>query len=120
METIIIKSMEEKIREFIKQYCIVEHGSVLTKERNAWISVSMIPFFIENEIYDFYAYRDMRKTQKSRVACCGFSKTQQKWYGWSHRGVRCFGIGDSYLGGKKAKTLEDCKKLAYEAVRALD
>lgn len=113
-------SKEEK--DYLDKYCIIEDdGSVVTKDRGAWLGLLEIPkFLVENDICDVYAFRDMRKTNKSRVACCGFSQTQQKWYGWTHRGIRCFGIGDSYMSSKKAETLEDCKKLAYEAVKALD
>ena len=50
----------------------------------------------------------------------GFSEKEQKWYGWSHRGSRGFGIGgvavECYPSGtkkgNKCKTLEDCKKAA--------
>ena len=72
--------------------------------------------------------------------CCsiGFSETQQKWYGWSHRAVNGYGIGDiiqegdgctvvgvtqDYLRdhpeaniavpvGFEVKTLEDAKRCA--------
>ena len=113
-------TQEEK--EYLENYCIIENdGSVVTKERKAYLGLLEIPsFLVKCKIYDVYAFRDMRKTQKSRVACCGFSEADQKWYGWTHRGIRSFGIGDSYFFSKKAKTLEDCKKLAYRAVQALD
>lgn len=50
----------------------------------------------------------------------GFSEKEQKWYGWSHRAIHGFGIGDEMLEiypyetkhGKKCKTIEDCKKAA--------
>ncbi len=29
-----------------------------------------------------------------RVCCIGFSKTEQKWYGWSHRAIVGFSRGD--------------------------
>lgn len=29
-----------------------------------------------------------------RVCCTGFSEKSQKWYGWSHRAICGFGIGD--------------------------
>jgi hypothetical protein len=73
-----------------------------------------------------------------KVVSIGFSPSQQKWYGWSHRAICCFGIGDtvkegdctnssgfieSYLKehpeedkrlpiGFTAKTLEDAKRMA--------
>ena len=56
----------------------------------------------------------------------GFSEEEQKWYGWSHRAVCAFGIGDKIFeenfgddktpfikhGAKDCKTLEDAKKAA--------
>lgn len=68
--------------------------------------------------------------------CCsiGFSEKEQKWYGWSHRAIHGFGIGDkTHKGdagvisepgqacmapveypraGIKLKTLDDCKMAA--------
>ena len=59
------------------------------------------------------------------VAQIGFNPKQKKWYGWSHRAIGGFGIGDKfweedYLNEKKkkkvktkiCKTLADCKKAA--------
>jgi hypothetical protein len=72
------------------------------------------------------------------VCSIGFNKKEQRWYGWSHRGICSFGIGDEvnedslcatsgwteeYLKehpdedlslpiGFKAETLEDAKRMA--------
>lgn len=72
------------------------------------------------------------------VCSIGFSEENQRWYGWSHRGICSFGIGDvveegsccassgwteEYLKehpdedlslpvGFKAETLEDAKRMA--------
>ena len=56
------------------------------------------------------------------VCSIGFCEKDQKWYGWSHRAIHGFGIGDEmkkgmigydeYKGPKKAKKLEDCKLMA--------
>ena len=72
------------------------------------------------------------------VCSIGFCEKEQKWYGWSHRAIKGFGIGyevkegdlvttsgytEEYIKehpendksvpvGFIAKTLEDCKKLA--------
>lgn len=55
------------------------------------------------------------------VSCVGFSEDNQKWYGWSHRAIRGFGVGDKSCEptpsgneskGETAKTLEDAKKFA--------
>lgn len=56
----------------------------------------------------------------------GFSEKEKKWYGWSHRAIFGFGIGDMIFepnygdektpfkkhGSKKIKTLSDAKKAA--------
>lgn len=75
---------------------------------------------------------------KHSVCSIGFNEKEQKWYGWSHRAVCGFGIGDvvkegdcaagsgwteDYLAehpeadkslpvGFKAKTLDDAKRIA--------
>ena len=61
---------------------------------------------------------------KSEGTGFGFSESEQKYYGWSHRAYYGFGIGhivkdgDSCVGydgiepGFKCKILEDCKKVA--------
>jgi len=72
------------------------------------------------------------------VCSIGYSEKEKKWYGWSHRAYHGFGIGDEVKNGDctassgyideyikkhpekdkslkvgfKAKTLDDCKKMA--------
>jgi hypothetical protein len=81
------------------------------------------------------------------TACIGFSPKYQKWYGWSHRAIYGFGIGDiveeghltttsGYIEefelehpdiafkhvlpvGFEAKTLEDAKKMAIAFAAAV-
>jgi len=76
--------------------------------------------------------------EKHNICSIGFSEKEQKWYGWSHRAICGFGIGDEvkegdctnssgwtpeYLKehpeedlslpvGFKAKTLDDAKRMA--------
>lgn len=113
------------LKDFLYTYCIVDKYGAHTKSNDIYIGSShaLLKYLAEHEITEIYSYHDFRKTNKSCVACCGFSKKEQRWYGWTHRGIRSFGIGDkyfSYLGGKPAKTLEECKKLAFYAVQELD
>ena len=61
----------------------------------------------------------------------GFSEEENAWYGWTHRGIYGFKIGDVVKKGDvvvgtdhirvgfKAKTLDDCKKLAKAYSKAL-
>ena len=78
-----------------------------------------------------------KRTPESNVCSIGYSQKDGKWYGWSHRAICGFKIGDTvkegdccatsgwtdeYLKdhpdenvlpvGFKAKTTEDCKKMA--------
>ncbi len=78
------------------------------------------------------------RTPESQVCSIGFNENEQKWYGWSHRAIFGYGIGDileedssattsgwtdEYLEqhpeedislpvGFTAKTLNDAKKMA--------
>lgn len=59
--------------------------------------------------------------QSHCVCSIGFCEKEQKWYGWSHRAIFGFGIGDlvkegdctaSFGIGFEAKNLEDAKRMA--------
>jgi len=53
----------------------------------------------------FQAYLDEHGINPERIhpdsySCCiGFSEKEQKWYGWSHRAIYGFGIGDEVKRG---------------------
>lgn len=63
---------------------------------------------------------------KTEDGCIGFSEKNKKWYGWSHRAIFGFKVGDKIFepdfgddstpfnqhGSKECKTLDDCKKAA--------
>lgn len=63
----------------------------------------------------------------------GFSEKEHKWYGWSHRAIYGFkvgdkckdgdlGVGDGYTfkPGDTLKTLDDCKKRAIDFAKSVD
>ena len=78
------------------------------------------------------------KRPDAQICSIGFCEKDQKWYGWSHRAIYGYGVGDTveegsccassgwtdeYLAehpeedlslpvGFQAKTLEDCKRMA--------
>jgi hypothetical protein len=61
------------------------------------------------------------KSKPSHCVCSiGFCPKEQKWYGWSHRAIHSFGIGDEAIEwfpegetkSGKIKTLEEAKKAA--------
>jgi len=86
-----------------------------------------------------WGIRPEKASPNHSVCSIGFSKRDQKWYGWSHRAIFGFGIGnitkegdcqttsgwtDDYLKnhpeeleklipiGFECKTLDDCKRVA--------
>ncbi len=74
-----------------------------------------------------FGLRQIQKADKKHcVASIGFNKDEQKWYGWSHRAMCAFGIGDMLFeekfgndhtlfiehGSEKIKTLEQAKQAA--------
>lgn len=73
-------------------------------------------YLIEQQ--DFFKKHEIKKEEG--FPSIGFSEKEQKWYGWSHRAIHGFGIGDEALEcypgktikGKKCKTLADCKEAA--------
>ena len=76
-----------------------------------------------NRLWKKFGIEEFHLAQPSHKVCSiGFSPSRQKWYGWSHRAIYGFGIGfkikkgdcgaESLSIGFKAKTLNDCKKMA--------
>lgn len=88
----------------------------------------------DKETADFLAEKGiMPEPRKATSSVCsiGFSHKDQKWYGWSHRAMHGFGIGDiarhgdcvcsksldpasdvSVPAGFEAKTINDAKRMA--------
>jgi hypothetical protein len=74
------------------------------------------------------------KSQSKHCVCSiGFCEREQKWYGWSHRTICGFGIGDRIYeegygnddtpfikrGRKKIKTMRDAKLAAKRFARSV-
>lgn len=69
---------------------------------------------------------------ESKGTGIGFSEKEQKWYGYSHRAICGFGIGDicngdlglgdgyTFKSGDKLKTLDDCKQRAKDFAKSID
>lgn len=77
-----------------------------------------------------YGITEFYKTSPEHsVTSIGWSPKDQKWYGWSHRAIYGFGVGDivkegsvcaEYLPvGFKAKNLKDAKKMATAFARSV-
>jgi len=71
--------------------------------------------------------RDVQKSHPNHSVCSiGFNHKEQKWYGWSHRAICGFGIGDMIFeerfgddhtpftkhGSKPIRNMEDAKTAA--------
>lgn len=73
--------------------------------------------------------RPEKRKPDSNVCSIGFCEKNQKWYGWSHRAISGFGVGDivkegdvtaEYLKvGFRAKTLADARKMAEAFARSV-
>jgi len=69
-----------------------------------------------------HGIRPQRRKPAHNHNSIGFSEKEQKWYGWSHRGIYGFKVGDVVKEGDviagslpirfKAKTVGDAKKMA--------
>lgn len=62
------------------------------------------------------------------ICSIGFCKKEQKWYGWSHRAIYGFGVGDEVHKGDciedlpvgfTVRTIEDAKKMAVAFARCV-
>jgi len=77
----------------------------------------------------FMYENDIRKFEKwDNDYWIGYSYKDGKWYGWTHRGIHGFGIGDEActclpwgsFKGEVCETEEDCKKAAAEFAESMD
>lgn len=76
-----------------------------------------------------YGIKPERRKPDSSVCSIGFSEKKGKWYGWSHRAIYGFKVGDvvkkGHVGaeymkiGFVAKTMEDAKKMAIAFARGV-
>lgn len=77
------------------------------------------------KFFDKHGIEPQKIDSSHNVDSIGWSEKEQKWYGWSHRAIYGFKIGDKSSQGKvgyqtlknkgwptEAKTKEDCKKMA--------
>lgn len=84
----------------------------LSREDNSYVGrVGME----DNGMFRFLKEHDVNRVQSNggRTACIGFSETEQKWYGWSHRAIYGFGVGSevkkgncSYVGATPEDLIE--------------
>lgn len=84
------------------------------------------------KFFDKHGIDPQKIDSSHNVDSIGWSEKEQKWYGWSHRAIYGFKIGDKSSQGKvgyqtlkdkgwptEAKTKEDCKKMAIAFVEEI-
>lgn len=81
-------------------------------------------YLLEGSGLDKFLTKHGAKRVSHPHASIAFSEKEGKWYGWSHRAIYGFGVGHTVkdngndmpmsMAGKRAKTLEDAKKMAIE------
>ncbi len=50
---------------------------------------------LANQLCGVYGLRQLQKARESSSVCSiGFNQDEHKWYGWSHRAMCGFGLGD--------------------------
>ena len=88
---------------------------------------------LEETLDKFFKKHDIKKSKNIYSTPIGFSEKEQKWYGWSHRAIHGFkvgdkckdgdlGVGDGYAfkAGDVLKTLDDCKQRAKDFAKSVD
>lgn len=126
-----------EVEDYINKHCImriIANGMLEVRSKTGcYITASsQVPVILEDSLMTLLASHEVTKLicykdfnpESTDVACCGFSETEQKWYGWSHRSFIGFGIGYVAKRGEVAvdygkipdgfevKTLDDAKKCA--------
>ena len=87
----------------------------------------------KSSLEDFFEKHGIKRSGDIHKTPIGFSEKEQKWYGWSHRAIYGFkigdkckegqlGVGDGYTfkPGDKLKTLADCKQRAIDFAKSVD
>lgn len=126
-----------EVEDYINKHCImriIANGMLEVRSKTGcYITASsQVPIILEDSIMTLLASHEVTKlgcykdfaSESTDVACFGFSETEQKWYGWSHRAFIGFGIGyvakrgdvaveyGNIPDGFEAKTLDDAKECA--------
>lgn len=138
----ILKTVNHKIGYRVEHQLIdgAEYGCDDFESVSAFTTTGL---YIGNSRWAYRLYRKWGiepelKSPNSSVCSIGFCKKDQKWFGWSHRAIYGFGVGDvvkegdctassgytdEYLKdhpdedrslpvGFKAKNLDDCRRMA--------
>ena len=93
---------------------------------------SLIESKNKSNLEDFFEKHGIKRSGDIHKTPIGFSEKEQKWYGFSHRAICGFKVGDKCKGdlglgdgytfkeGDILKTLDDCKQRAIEFAKAVD
>lgn len=124
----------EQRAEYIKKYCELSVSpcewdknkdwiKVLSKDNKCYLTASTALDSIESKpsIIDLLIIHNITFVdsiyESSNVACIGFSETEQKWYGWSHRACYGFGIGSKVEKGDCAYVPTDKQDFIDDGIR---
>ena len=125
---------KEQRAEYIKNFCVVKTEpcqwdknkdwiTILSKDKKCYLTAAFSLDKIENEasVLDLLILHNINFVdsiyESSNVACIGFSETEQKWYGWSHRACWGFGIGSEVKKGDCAYVPTDREDFKADAIR---
>lgn len=86
----------------------------------------------KSNLEDFFEKHGIKLNGDIYKTSIGFSEKEQKWYGFSHRAICGFKVGDKCKGdlglgddytfkeGDILKTLDDCKQRAIDFAKSVD
>ena len=117
----MIKITDENKNDLIAS-CLIEAANVLSKKECR-----------KSGLEKFFDEHGIERPKDIHKIPIGFSEQEQKWYGWSHRAIHGFkigdkckegdlGVGDEYTfkQGDILKTLDDCKQRAKDFAKSVD
>ena len=111
---------EERFKEYRKQKIADEKKRSEETEKEESVEYTEP---VENTVSQLNEEKEdyLEKHGIKEVSCgLGYSEKEEKWYGWSHRAIHGFGIGDKCIEcyptgtkeGKIIKTMEQAKEAA--------
>jgi hypothetical protein len=101
------KPVTKKLQKFINSIAIIGNSNIPNDDGKIYYSkvdgAYLTRVGMENDL-NFLLKRGITEQiqdgyGKSKTCCIGFNPIEQKWYGWSHRAIFGFGIGDECKQG---------------------
>lgn len=93
-------------------------GSGTLEMRNAYTRAGdyVGDWKLAQRLWDEYRIVPQNRTPDSSVTSIGFSETHGKWYGWSHRAIHGFGVGDKKFTNEEEEitTIDEAQQEAMK------